>query len=797
MAFDFPPAQDGLRVTNPESGVTYVYRAKYQSWIIEAVDNKQVRIHTVCCTPCDAVQGDIWFDPCTNCLHVFHDGAWEPVIDCSGQADCVNYKGEKQHVGQLPDKGNENGDLWVVLDEFALYMWTSNGWLPADRYDDTELRKLIKEEEAARIAGDDELNKLIVKNRIDSEDEDQRLWEALESERDERVSADQAITDLLTNCCEKAQDGLEDLTNKIEEETAAREDADAVLQGQVDNITSDLGDTSDRLDQEIVDRIAADDQLRDDLSDEADQREAADDQLLVLVREKESKWMGEVQAVGDLPTTRFEWQPLTDFQCQTIYSITWGPDLYIAGSSDGHAWSSDDGVFWERRNVGIPFNGNVLATFYADGVWLIGGENGLVSRSVDGKSWSNNYSTCLSNIQDFAYGGGTYVFVTDGGVIATSADGFSWTKQDKQIRWGTHGIDSILSVTYSEKLSRFVACTQRGMILISDTGLSWELVDPNLRDSGKLLTIASVEWAGQPLLVAGGDFPNRLLYSEDSINWVTAPKNYFGDGFPTDLTCTDDHLLVALSNGKVAFATDDQAQSWTVELTGAKERLLAVAHAPTNPNITYPDGNWVVGGNFGQAFVRQPGNGLEPGDTWVVRDEMALYTWSTQGWVTAQGGGGGGSTAGVSQLVSGTGIVLTPSSGKGVVQVDVDPSVAYDDAALRQLIADEEQARTDGDQALQDQIDALGTGADPDALKDLEESIEKLNDGLAEEIKAREEKDQELEDKIDAIEVGGNYFGSAPPSDPDTPAGTFFIDETTLKMYVYDGDAWIQVGGGG
>ena len=94
MAFDFPPAQDGLRVTNPESGVTYVYRDKYQSWIIEAVDNKQVRIHTVCCTPCDARQGDIWFDPCTNCAHVFHDGEWLPIVDCTTWKEYVPYKGE-------------------------------------------------------------------------------------------------------------------------------------------------------------------------------------------------------------------------------------------------------------------------------------------------------------------------------------------------------------------------------------------------------------------------------------------------------------------------------------------------------------------------------------------------------------------------------------------------------------------------------------------------------------------------------------------------------------------------------
>ena len=771
MAFDFPPAQDGLRVTNPESGVTYVYRDKYQSWIIEAVDNKQVRIHTVCCTPCDARQGDIWFDPCTNCAHVFHDGEWLPIVDCTTQGESVPYKGEKQHFHQLPDTGNELGDLWVVLDEFALYMWTSNGWLPADRYDDTELRDLIAAEEKERKEHDQILAGKIAQEKKERVEEDGKLWDALKDEEEARKSGDQAITDLLEDCCDKAQDGLQDLTDQIQEEANAREDADKALQLQVDGLTSDLGETNDRLDEEIQNRIDGDEELQSNLDQEKIEREAADDQLLTLVREKESKWMGEVQAVADLPTTRFDWQPLTEFQCQTIYSITWGPDRYIAGTSNGHAWSSEDGMHWERRNVGEPFNGNVTATYYANGTWLIGGDGGMLARSVDGITWSNfGNSTTTSNIQDFAFGGGRFVYVTDGGVVATSENqGSSWTKQDTTIRWGVHGVDSITSVTYSEGLSKFVGVTARGMVIVSDTGTGWDLFDPGLNGE-KLLTVAATEWNGKSLLVAGGDFTKKLIYSEDAINWVQAPKNYFSDGVPTDLKVTDSYLLIALSNGKTGFATDDRAENWTLEPTGAKERLLAIAHAPQNSNVTYADGNWVTAGSFGQAFVRLPGNGLESGDTWVVRDEMALYTWSTQGWVTAQGGGPGGAS-GVTQLVSGTGIVLTPNSGKGIVQVDVDTRLAYDDSELRQLVADEEQARTDADQALQDQIDALG--------------------------KELEDQGKELEDKIDAIETGGNYFGSAPPSDPDTPKGTFFIDETTLKTYVYDGDTWVQIGGGG
>ena len=216
-----------------------------------------------------------------------------------------------------------------------------------------------------------------------------------------------------------------------------------------------------------------------------------------------------------------------------------------------------------------------------------------MSRSVDGITWSNYYSTTTSNVQDFAYGANTYVYVTDGGVVATSSDGASWTKQDQTIRWGVHGIDSILSVTYSEGLAKFVACTARGMILISDTGVGWDLIDPGLMGDGKILTIAATEWHGKSLLVAGGDFAKRLLYSEDAINWVTAPQNYFGDAFPTDLKDTGTVLLAALSDGRAGFASDDRVSSWTFESTGAGERLLAIEHAPQNSNIALSEGNWV------------------------------------------------------------------------------------------------------------------------------------------------------------------------------------------------------------
>ena len=784
MAFDFPPAQDGLRVTNPESGVTYVYRDKYSSWIIEAVDNKAVRIHTLCWEPCDPNQGDIWYDPCTNCAHVYYDGAWLPIVDCTTQSEAVTYKGEVESYEQLPGRGNELGDLWVVLDESALYMWTSTGWLAVDSHDDEELRVLIQKEESARIEADLQLAQLIKAEAHKRETEDDKLWSALEDETEARKSGDQAITDLLEDCCTRAQDGLQELTEGLQEEAQAREDADKELQRQVDELGADISDVSDRLDGEIQDRIDGDDELQKNLDEEILKREAADDQLLQLVHDKGGKWMGEVPTADDLPDTRYVWRPITVFNGETIYSMSWGPDRFIAGSSDGHAWSSDDGMFWERRNVGVPYNGRVTATLYASGVWLIGGDKGLVSRSVDGRVWSNVYSTTTSGIQDFAFGGGTFIYVTDGGVVATSSDGETWTKQDQTVRWGVHGIDSILTVTYNEELGRFVAGTQRGMILISDTGVGWDLIDPRLGGGGKILTIVSTVQTGKEKLVAAGDFPERLLYSEDSINWVKAPRHNFEEGYATDLKDCGTHLVASLSNGKSAFAFNGQVRTWTVEAVGANDRLLAIAYAPKNSNVPHVEGIYATAGNFGQAFVRVPGEGLEPGDTWIVLDELCLYTWSTNGWVTSCGEGGGGGVDGIRRLIAGDHIKLNPASGAGAaVQISIEGGMANlnDLNELNQKLEKEIAYRIQGDQEIVDDFtedqkrqDKANLAAD--AL--LEAQILALANKTDKEQAEQDKKIEEL--GSDISELNDSIFGSCEYEDK---AGT---------LAEYDGRGGIQ-----
>ena len=830
MAFDFPPAKDGLRVTNPESGVTYVYRDKYQSWIIEGVDNKQVKIHRACNVPCYADPGDLWFDPCTNCLWVFHDNEWMPVADCANEGG-GQFKGEVERAWRLPDADNEVGDMWIVLKEKALYTWSSEGWIPADRYDDEELRGLIKEEKAERIAADVGLTQIITANNIKSEAEDQKLWDAIGEETADRIAGDEALWDKIEECCTNATEGLEGIEDRLDQEIKDREDGDKASQQQIDALDQEIAHTNEQLDTEINDRIAADDELRDAISDEAAQREAEDKILRSLIAAAEPKWMGEVPTATDLPDTRYIWRPSTEIGNETIYSISWGNDCFIAGSSNGGLWQSDDGCYWQRRNPGVSFHGRFTATLVTPGLFLAGGENGMLSSSADGQNWTALNSTTNSSIQALAFDGNAYVYVTDGGVIGTSTDGVSWTKQDHTITWGEHGLDSITDVHYCEQLSRFVAVTARGMVLLSDTGLSWNLVDPGLK-GGKLLTVCSYTYTDSGdekfLLVAGGDFPERLLYSEDSLNWHAAPANPFGAAVVTDLEDCGHYLAAALSDGHTAYAVDAN-WSWTVEATGASERILATCYAPKNQHVPYAAGIHIQGGTDGQLMARLPGDGLEPGDTWGVLDEMALYTWSSHGWITGGSGGGGlpGVSGGISRLLAGTGIVLNPTNGVGAaVEIAVDTDLAFDDSDLQEAIADntaaigenataigenataigknteaieanetaigeEAEARESADQALNQLI----VSETEDREQGLEENWKGVNALVEKEAKEREEADAALAELIE--NAGTTFYGAQPPADVEFQEGSLFICDSSLKIYVFDGATWVELSGTG
>jgi photosystem II stability/assembly factor-like uncharacterized protein len=82
---------------------------------------------------------------------------------------------------------------------------------------------------------------------------------------------------------------------------------------------------------------------------------------------------------------------------------------------------------WSQQNSGTLANLNCV--IYADGAFVVVGNNGTILRSTDGISWSNCISKTQQTLNGITYGNNIFVAVGDN-ITLTSTDGIIWTNQE-------------------------------------------------------------------------------------------------------------------------------------------------------------------------------------------------------------------------------------------------------------------------------------------------------------------------------------------------------------------------------
>lgn len=251
-----------------------------------------------------------------------------------------------------------------------------------------------------------------------------------------------------------------------------------------------------------------------------------------------------------------------DHSPDLLRNVAYGNGVFIAvgGDSNAMVMRSVDGIHWEEDlhptsacgGESFPascsnWSGGVA---YGDGVWVAGGGNGALMKSLDdGLTWTGiDAPTRPPAVRDVAFGDGVFVAGTDAGVAVSTDEGDSWT---------LHGLwPHSMSVTFGDGL--FIAKGQwwNGSALeyhcelSEDLGMTWNACDPLIVDAGEPVWDGSRWIAG----VGGGyvsspngkdwtfqaspGFPNRYLFtgelwigvagnsaviSADLVNWQTGP----------------------------------------------------------------------------------------------------------------------------------------------------------------------------------------------------------------------------------------------------------------------------------
>lgn len=173
------------------------------------------------------------------------------------------------HEARIEDQNGTIGRLEDLILEY--YKQVSNELPTMDggviEYDDTELRKLIEDEEIYRKQGDRELHDRIDRLVLQGPDtiyDDTEVRQLITDEEGSRVAADLAINHLIA--CE----------------AEAREDADKAIIDMIEGYNPDVSDFNQKLDKEIKDRIAGDDALGELISNNAKEIESIDDRVTDL-----------------------------------------------------------------------------------------------------------------------------------------------------------------------------------------------------------------------------------------------------------------------------------------------------------------------------------------------------------------------------------------------------------------------------------------------------------------------------------------------------------------------------------
>ena len=220
--------------------------------------------------------------------------------------------------------------------------------------------------------------------------------------------------------------------------------------------------------------------------------------------------------------------------------VTYGNNIFVAVGNDGYISYSSDGTTWSTP---VQVGSNVwYSVTYGNSKFVAVGANGYTTTSTDGVTWTTPVQVSLNNgrLSSVRYGNGVFVAVGYGsraGYTTTSTDGVTWT--------------SIVSINFQGvglvfNDNKFIACGTNGdygTISISTDGVNWS--------------------------------DNEYLRSTTDVEKIT-----YGDG-----------LYVAVSSRKISTSTT--GESWTTQTVSGF----------TCKNIAYGNGVYVVSGKNSNRYA--------------------------------------------------------------------------------------------------------------------------------------------------------------------------------------------------
>jgi hypothetical protein len=274
-------------------------------------------------------------------------------------------------------------------------------------------------------------------------------------------------------------------------------------------------------------------------------------------------------------------------QTDTLFSVTFGNDLFVAVGDSGTIITSPDGATWTQQHSGITTV--VRSVSYCKDRFVAVGDSGKILSSTDGKTWASIPSGNSLSLRSSTYGNGMFLIVSWDGTTLTSLDGLTWSINPSVI-----GSARINSVTYGNGL---FATAMDTAIWTSTDGLVWTC--PVVYSS-----LLSICYCGNLFIATGANSTYSIfITSLDGIIW---DRHWPGLGKGTIYTATygnGQYVLIGRFNRKSAALVCADAISCTADFTDSPMYRESLCFTPVGwipYSMTYGNNKFVAVGTGGE-----------------------------------------------------------------------------------------------------------------------------------------------------------------------------------------------------
>jgi hypothetical protein len=317
---------------------------------------------------------------------------------------------------------------------------------------------------------------------------------------------------------------------------------------------------------------------------------------------------GKISSSSDL----VNWSARTSGTPNNLNSVSWGGSFFFVGGNANTVVTSSNGDTWVTSSG--PFGGSgadIVATFSANGVQLIGGSFGEIGSSTGSTTFTSRVSNIGSSITSFAYNNGVFVAGGSSGEISSSINGTTWTQRlnvggSRKVHLQAFGSGFIAVI--DDSTSNDVT------IKTSTDGTTWTdlVINPQ-----NLTTITSFRYfpATQAYLIM--DSTGNTLRSVNGKDWAFFNQPVFEFGTSIS-TLNFNYASIGGSEYFVMMGTKN--------VSGTLSPYFVTATFNTTSNQLQSNKNYIVDTSYGLVSASLPPN---PNIGDIVRFADGANTWST------------------------------------------------------------------------------------------------------------------------------------------------------------------------